>query len=300
MVIHHVNVEMGGPGILFPYVACFLTLSGYLVLNSRTNSRGTGHFLWKRFLRIWPALLCGFGLVAYFHPEFFWKFVSESFWIPKPTGFWTITLEEALYLVLAALYVLGLYRHKIVPWIGFFVSMAAYLLLPRNLPGEWIYFGMLVPMFFVGNLIYLYRTKIHWSPWLALPLALISIPLLSIHTLPPFCYVLGQVALAIPLIWLALYATPLLKFVERLGDASYSLFLYHWPLMTAIHYYNPTFGAKKLFLATWVVSALLAYASWHLMEKQALKLKNWRPFAPKSADGDAIKDAQQPLAVQES
>ncbi len=61
---------------------------------------------------------------------------------------------------------------------------------------------------------------------------------------------------------------------DRVGDLSYGIFLYHWPVMTVtwicLHQKLPLYAMTLVFA---VVTLAIAYASYHVIEKPALSLK---------------------------
>ena len=50
--------------VSFLFVPAFTAISGYLITRSMEQSRGYGHFLWKRVLRVGPAFLVALAIVA--------------------------------------------------------------------------------------------------------------------------------------------------------------------------------------------------------------------------------------------
>lgn len=62
--------------------------------------------------------------------------------------------------------------------------------------------------------------------------------------------------------------------LKPMGDLSYGVYLYAFPVQQAlIHGFPNLFGAWSLVVAATVVSCLLAAASWWLVERNALGLK---------------------------
>lgn len=279
VIVHHTLAYATGGELNLPWVACFLVLSGYLVLGSRESSRGGPHFFWKRFLRIWPAMFVGFGLAFLLLGRTAGtELLEATFFYPKPGGgFWTISLEECLYLILGLLFGLSLYRYKLTPVAGLIASIAFLLWMPQEWGWEWRYLGMLIPMFFVGNLLFMNRKRIPWNGWIAAA-SLALIPVATHFLMGPYprIYNVAREALfAYPVIWAALYSKPIFAKAGKIGDPSYSLFLYHWPILTALFYRFPGLSFPELFGAAWGATFCVALASWHLMESQALRLKNW-------------------------
>jgi peptidoglycan/LPS O-acetylase OafA/YrhL len=276
VILHHARALSNGDTLNFPWVACFLVLSGYLILKSRESSASTLHFLWKRVLRIWPAMSLGFALVfVLLGREYLNAHFAATFFRPHPGGFWTITLEECLYLLLASAYALGLYRYAVAPWIGLAVSVGAFLLMPQSYGPEWRYLAQLPPMFFIGNIVYRNRERIPWNGWIALAsLALIALPYsLLLGPYPRVYNLLTNALLAYPVIWVALYAKPVLGNVGKIGDPSYSMFLFQWPILSALAPRMSTW-TTEFFLWGWVLSLGAGLLSWHLVEKRFLRLKD--------------------------
>jgi peptidoglycan/LPS O-acetylase OafA/YrhL len=264
----------------FPWVACFLTLSGYLVLASRFNSRSTGHFLWKRLLRIWPAMAVAFALCALLEG---WgpdsrHVVEGTFFLVPPGGhsFWTIGLEEILYLVLSALFLLGAYRSSAAAWAGVVLSFFANRVLGAHVSPNWMYLLNLVPMFFVGNLLYIYRERIKWNGFLAVVFA---IAFLLIWNLPGkgWHMVYCEMLLTYPLIWTSIYARDLTSWLAKSGDYSYNLFLYHSAVLTWLFGRMGSPSLPVLITTLLAIVVPLCILSWRYVESVALRGKDRLP-----------------------
>lgn len=88
--------------------------------------------------------------------------------------------------------------------------------------------------------------------------------------------VLGQYGFLYFLMWAGV-RLPLTKWA-RFGDFSYGIYIYAWPIMTLATY----FGLEKrgwfvYHLVVVVAVHLVAIASWYLIEKPAMSLKDWTP-----------------------
>lgn len=88
--------------------------------------------------------------------------------------------------------------------------------------------------------------------------------------------IFGQYGFLYVLMWVAVRA-PLTNW-EQYGDLSYGIYIFAWPVMTLA----AQFGLHKqgwvvYHLVIVVIVHILAFASWHLIEKPALSLKNWTP-----------------------
>lgn len=273
ILVYHCHQRLGlWPGMNFPYVACFLTLSGYLILGSRDHSRNAWHFLWKRFLRIWPAFLVAFALFAIFQPSMFGFMIRHTFYIGGPGGksYWTITTEELLYGLLVISYALGAYKTVAGPIAGLFASLAIRWAFPCI--GPWDYVQNIVPMFFVGNILYMLQPK--WSWKIAAPLLIAYVVMVFNPLGGTWNELFQEMLLAYPLILFSFHTKGFFKWFDRMGDSSYSLFLYHGALIDGMVLALGNPNPWVLTLAVAAPSLSLAYLSWWFMERPILMFKD--------------------------
>jgi peptidoglycan/LPS O-acetylase OafA/YrhL len=83
-------------------------------------------------------------------------------------------------------------------------------------------------------------------------------------------------------------------FLRFFGRYSYAIYIVHTAVLAALNYYRP-FAALKVFgnaafalQVAWAMSyvglsTLIAFLSWHLVEKHFLRLKRYFPYRPKDA-----------------
>jgi len=64
----------------------------------------------------------------------------------------------------------------------------------------------------------------------------------------------------------------LLKF-NQLGDYSYGMYIFAYPVQQSISHWYTDISTIELFLSSFSLSLLLAIFSWHVIEDRALKLK---------------------------
>jgi len=211
---------------------------------------------------------------------------------------WSLPLEVSLYVmvalvgltrmmrvpVLAVLLALGVFEvafdhwidKTIIPWISepHIASVAGYLA------------GVLwmLPFFATGMLCYKLRDRGIFNGRLALLAVAGLIASLVLanalpedalpwnlhrHTFIPTFSVCGC--------YLALYVAlhPGLPVVPaaRFGDLSYGLYIYGWPVEQTVSYMRPGAVWWELFLISMVATAVVAFLSWHLIERRALRLK---------------------------
>jgi peptidoglycan/LPS O-acetylase OafA/YrhL len=79
-------------------------------------------------------------------------------------------------------------------------------------------------------------------------------------------------------ICVATASTPILRRAGRFGDLSYGLYIFAFPIQQTLVWLNHgRLSWGRLFLVTLLACAAMAFASWHLVEKHALRLKPSRP-----------------------
>ena len=86
-------------------------------------------------------------------------------------------------------------------------------------------------------------------------------------------YLIGFVAFAYCILGAAV-RLPIYRW-DRFGDLSYGIYIYAFPaqMLLAAHNFQ-RFGLLAFLLASITISSLAAFASWHLVEKNALRLKS--------------------------
>lgn len=88
--------------------------------------------------------------------------------------------------------------------------------------------------------------------------------------------VIGQFGFLYFLMWCGI-RLPLTRWA-RFGDFSYGIYIYAWPIMTLATYFGLQEHGGLIYLAVVVVVVhIVAIASWHLIEKPAMSLKDWTP-----------------------
>ena len=289
-------------------VLIFFSISGFLVASSWQRDPHVGRFAIRRALRIWPGLAAVVVLTAgsfllldprseanaaalrylgnvclrlLSSPVFFPKvFDSPVFFPDNPSGdlngsLWTLPLEIMCYgaLVLFAL-VLG--RHTRLGLLAVsLVVVPSFMLLrgPALLSGA-------VP------------TGLHFLPYFG---AYFAVGALLAYIWPPVRARIALIGLGALALWFGLTALGLtliipvlvlsvgveswfiLREAGRFGDLSYGTYIWAWPVQQVGVGLMGTRTPYLLLLAvTLIATGLLAWLSWHLIERQALRLKPTR------------------------
>lgn len=298
---------LGGLGVLI-----FFSISGFLVAQSWQADTNVWRFALKRLLRIWPALAVVLTLSAlvlgplvsslswreYYASPLITDYLKglrfqmrdhlpmrfEGNALPTAVNgaLWTIPLEVKCYIALAALGVTGLLKRRW-PILALLLLVAFFYLVftPRGDPLV-SFFGWRVEQrlllefglfFFAGTTIHAFQ--LHQSD-LKTQLLLAS----GCWALAGLAFFMGRPLLAL---WLVVpmtvllfgnASTPLLRRAGRFGDLSYGMYIYAFPVQqTLIWLYKDRLSWGALLALTIAVTILLAFASWHLVEKWALRLK---------------------------
>ncbi len=304
----------GNQGILgLLGVFVFFTMSGFLVTQSFESTGSPLRFLAARLLRIYPALIiclaiCILALGASVttlplaeylrHPDT-WRFLRanllmQSFdeslpgvvFVDNAVGtvvggsFWSLRFEVYFYLMVLALGALRLLDRR-----------CAVILLAAGLAAsyfDWLGgFGWLLPYFAIGMVMY-YSTRTRLpSGVLAIAAALGIVATI----------ILGQMLFAFALlggyltIYLATSRSIVLPRAARFGDLSYGLYIYGWPVEAGVaHAFGGTAAWWQVFALGTAISLILAFISWHVIERPALRLKKfpalaaaWKPTGPSPA-----------------
>jgi peptidoglycan/LPS O-acetylase OafA/YrhL len=291
-------------------VFVFFAVSGFLVTQSFEQTRSPLRYLIKRVLRIFPAYLVCLVLTAFvlgpivttlplgdylhrpgpynylYYNSFFDIRVHELpgvMFVDNPIGLeingslWSLGCEFDMYLMVLVLGMLRLLRWPVC--IALLALGMACIAFPGTLGflGGW---GWTLSFFAIGMILYKLRDTRIFDGRLAL-LALaglaLSIPLQQFILLFPVfgCYLALYIALHPKL--------PIIR-ATRFGDLSYGLYIFGWPseqiVIWLLHGHAEWW---QVFLLATLLAGSLAFLSWHLVEKRALRLKPRSPWQSSAA-----------------
>jgi len=230
-------------------------------------------------------------------------FLSNSYAGAVNGSLWTMPYEVQMYGVLVVVGLLTYTPVRILTAqsILLLTALGALAMVTFNIyhyidTQKMIYWPILGGMFFTGSLAYLLRHRIIMSSLFAVPMA-ISLFYYAAGWPPDNTYfVLYWLFLA----YLTLYLSyvprgPLLHF-NKLGDYSYGMYIYAFPIQQSLISYFPDISADQLTYAALPLTLIASVFSWHLVEKKALALKNksllppvvttlWKKYAMKEPRG---------------
>lgn len=269
-------------------VDSFFALSGYLVTGSYWNTTPV-QFIARRFMRIVPALLVFWvlSLLAWHYFEGYPK--NESHTVNGPV--WTIVWEVVLYCFLFFVGIAGLLSRHVVGAV-YLGSIVLLTVIFDPLAVSQTVVGQLFLMFTAGSLIRLTQdhANIPLCGLLAtVALAALYIPLTSEYLAAlkaniPFAFgpvlpfdhlrwIVSVICLPYALIWFAQYMP--LSYPMK-DDYSYGVYLSAWPIQQiAAHLLGV--APLRIFAISMVGSLLAAFASWHLLERYAIRLSHQVP-----------------------
>lgn len=294
-------------------VDIFFVVSGFLVTGSLLARVSVTSFAHARALRIFPALaLSAFGtalvlgplvtelpLARYFSDAGTWRYAFQNavtwpmgvcWWLPgvfshQPAGpavngaLWSLPWELTMYVLLAILGVVLLRARWPRAW--FDTSILAIAVTATAGHGLNEAMGLsqrfeivqglrLVALFFTAGALQIFKDRILLSaPWFAA--AALALP--GVMWLRGGAQAFYPVLLCYVVLWLALVPGGVLRAYNRLGDYSYGLYLWQFPLQQVIVLHYPGLGPLALTLAALPAALMLAMLSWHLVESRALAFR---------------------------
>lgn len=299
-------------------VAAFFVVSGLLISMSFDRSRSLGRFVSNRALRLFPGLwVCLILLIFVFGPVMTTAPIGEYATSRETIGFlgsflffplsqsvegvfdglpgsdaingslWTLKYEVACYAFGAMLISTGKLRIAVVTvcWLG---AMVATRILgdPLEQSGVTYYIAWtawLFRFYGAGMLLYLLRDRIPLST----PAAFACLAVVIGSAFTPFFTESLATFGAYALIASAFLAVRWFKDLTAKGDLSYGVYIYAFPVQQALVPWSLETPIPWLtnFLIATPITFLLAWLSWHFVERPALNLKS--RFQGKRAAGKA-------------
>jgi peptidoglycan/LPS O-acetylase OafA/YrhL len=290
-------------------VDVFFICSGLLITKSLTNSASMLTYVRARCLRILPALwlallltvvICGLFFTSQSPAEFFSNpsvyiyllrnsvlitgiehrlldvFSSVPYSHLVNASLWTLPYEVAMYIGIAILWLISTRTQKRIN-IEFkylvlavaIVTLAVQLLILDSRPSNLV---RLTACFFCGASAYLFREYIKLNRLVALGLA--TVWLLSLWLeMPGLSLRFYTLCVVYVTLCFALIPAQSLQSFNRLGDYSYGVYIYAWPVQQMLAAKFVGIGPWEMFLWSFVITMSLASISWHCIEKRALSLK---------------------------
>jgi peptidoglycan/LPS O-acetylase OafA/YrhL len=290
-------------------VDVFFITSGFLVTSSLLNRQSTLEFLWARFLRIFPGLWVMLLLAVFLLGPAFTTVPLSEYFAAKATysylakcgtlisgvtyelpgvfvgnalpnavngSLWTMPLELKMYLILAALWtsLLLIRSRRGLVFRTLIATFAVASMIFVIADHFWLHasrqFGHFFYMFFIGAGAYVSRSRILLTRTAFLMLAAAAI----VCSLNKNAFFIAYTCLLPYIVLYCAYVpTGAIRSYNRLGDYSYGVYIYAFPVQQTVVAVVPNISIGQLDLIAGAATIALAAASWHLIEAHALSLK---------------------------
>jgi len=291
-------------------VDIFFIISGFLVTGSLLSRQSTIEFVWARLLRIYPALIVMVLLSVFLLGLFFTTIPATSFLRSHEThvymlqnmtlvsdvaytlpgvfeslpmkkivngSLWTMPYEILLYMMLAILWLafglVGSFRLQalkssvlLLAVVSFFAFFADHLVARSESDFSRLFF-----MFFTGAAYYVLKERIVLSYWF---FAFALAGLLASVIDKKIFFVVYILLLAYILFFLAYVPAGRIRNFSRIGDYSYGVYIYAFPVQQSIAAIIPGVSVIKMLVLSSTATLIIAALSWNLIEKHALRLKS--------------------------
>lgn len=125
-------------------------------------------------------------------------------------------------------------------------------------------------MFFMGASFYILRNhiRVHGAIFLAL-IALIAVNLKDAHNF----YIVYVVSIGYLVLYLSYIPSGFIRKYNRLGDYSYGVYIYAFPIQQSIIAINPEISIADLIKYSLAITLAFSVISWHVLEKRFLGMK---------------------------
>ena len=285
-------------------VMTFLTISGYLVTTSWLRNPQFLPFIWNRLLRIWPGLFVSVVLCVFFFGLIFTTLSANDFLTSGTTKhfilsnlslfqfsgqlpdvytnlrcvncmngvYWTIPMEFMCYLVLGFLGLAGALRRKaIANTIGVLYIAVFLIYFNSDFTGElrhWVEY----PAYFVAGALIAINRDFFSRHGRTLLLVAILIAV-TLYFFTPYKGSARFLLLPMLIIHVGRLPSSVNRF-SLLGDPSYGIYLYGFPIAQSVLSMWPNLGFGGSLAVAFAFAIAAGYASWYFVESHPLRLKS--------------------------
>ncbi len=295
-------------------VESFFVISGFLVTASYLRDTSLLKYLRNRFLRIFPAywvclLFCGLILAPFIYflenrnltsLQRFTGYITANFFLlikqpaingvfshnPVPSiingSLWTLFPEFFCYIAipLMSLSALLIRRKKMLLFL-----FILYLIVNGIEGYRYGYFEFCLNPTISGVLFEFRRYTAYFLGGVIFFIFIAQKPLSNFSFYGPLVILLASIIfrfynfigpILLPYVILGLVAKLPFTNFGKIGDYSYGLYIYSYPIQQTIHFLNPSLKNPIIFFFIAVLFTIpLAFLSWRFIEEPALKLKKW-------------------------
>ena len=290
-------------------VDVFFVTSGFLVTGSLLVRQSMLEFLWARALRVFPALLVMVLLTVFALGPIMTSWPLASYLADSQTyvylvkcatvvsgvvynlpgvfddnpfkhavngSLWSLPYEIRMYAILAVAWAawrvtkragLRMFAATVVTAA---VSAGLFVIARHFLRSSDDQFATLFFMFFSGAAFYVLRERITLSRsyfWCCV-IALVS-SMVNIHAF----FLVYMLTIGYTVLYLAYIPSGFVRVYNRVGDYSYGVYIYAFPVQQSVVALTPGISVALLCCISAFVTLLFAALSWHLIERRALGFK---------------------------
>ena len=303
----------------------FFAISGFLITASFQRSSSHISFILARTLRLMPGLIASLLLVAFLMGPFVTTQPVSSYFadwnvyafVLRNTALFPLQYRlpgvfdgQPVEAVVGSIWTL---KHEVLCYVGVFIAglagawknslrAAGALALYAGVWAAGAVFADVVPYhaaklltlsmpFAIGVAFWVWRDRIVLHPVIFAALAAIAWAMAG----TPLALPLFALALSYATFWLAYVPGGAVRRFNRLGDYSYGIYVYAFPLQGLVVYlFGPQTPLQNMGLA-FVPTLLVSILSWHLVEQPAmarkaaiLRLLGYGPRAPRLTDPEGL------------
>ncbi len=291
-------------------VDVFFLTSGFLVTSSLLTRQSAIDFIWARALRIFPALLVmllltvfvlGLAFTSLPVHDYLSSVMTYSYFAKCATllfgvayelpgvfssnpyksavngSLWTMPYEVRMYAILATAWIVlrlapgsRLVRLKAIVVI-FACTGGSYTIAEYFYLNSHSNFAKLFFMFFLGATFYILQGHIVLSRLLFL---LLAIGLAVATSNKDVFFVVYVFSIAYIVFFLAYVPSGVIRKYNRVGDYSYGIYIYAFPVQQSIAALIPGVSVTQMIALSATATIFLAALSWHLLERRSLRLKD--------------------------
>lgn len=288
-------------------VVIFFSISGYLITASWSRTKNPVSYLAARSLRIFPALI-GVVLVCMFvvgplvtvlptseyfdHPTT-WSYLNNiilrpqyelpGVWATQPYpnavngSLWTLPAEFLCYLLVPLVFLAP--RQLRIPVIGLLLLGSVWYSLTPPLESMVVWHSRisdnaLMWGFFAAGAILRLLVERGLKFRADVAVGLLALHMVFAATLPQHTTKVAWLFLPYVVLTVGLASTPYVRRASRYGDLSYGLYLWAFPVQQLV---IDLWGVQRMSVNLVVVTsvtAVLAFASWHVVEHPSMRLKD--------------------------
>lgn len=279
-------------------VIIFFIISGFLITRSYIRSRSLRAYIMARVLRIYPGLICATlvsvfiigpiftegSLSTYLSGENTYIYLLNVFCLKMQFHITNLFVSNPIAVVNGCLWSLP-YELSCYWLVAFFGQLIS----KRIINAILMLFVLLIVFYFIdfsawkniilfsfyfacGSAYYFLRKYIYLNNWLAIVLFILVILVMSLNINRHFKDI--AIGLVLPYVIISFaYTKSVMNNFSKQGDFSYGIYIYGWPVQQIIVHIFPAYNHWGNFALSFLITMILAYASWHLVEKRFLKFK---------------------------